>query len=67
MRIHPPTKQAKSKAERSVIGRLAGAGVPEIEIREAIALMRSGESDLLARVIAGDLDLARALRIARSR
>jgi hypothetical protein len=51
----------------AAIGRLASAGIPETEIRQAIALMRTGRVDLLARVIAGDLDVARALRLARSR
>jgi hypothetical protein len=65
-RIRHPAKQVKSKAERTVIGRLAAADIPEGEIHTAIELMRTGDTDLLQRVIAGDLDLARAWRIARS-
>jgi hypothetical protein len=62
-----PIQEAKPKTELAVTGRLAGAGIPEAEIRQAIALMRTGRADLLARVIAGDLDVARARRLARSR
>jgi hypothetical protein len=66
--IHPVVaKQAKPKAELAVTGRLAGAGIPEVDIRRAIALMRTGRADLLARVIAGKLDVARARRLARPR
>jgi hypothetical protein len=56
----------KSKSEADVIGRLAGTGISETDIRNAIALMRTGRVDLLAQVIAGELDIARARRLARS-
>jgi hypothetical protein len=60
--IRYPTKRAKTE----IVDRLAGAGVPETEIHAAIALARTGRSDLLARVIAGEIDIARARRLARS-
>jgi hypothetical protein len=66
MGISLSTKIAKGReAELAAIGRLAGAGIPETEIRQAIALMRTGRADLLALVIAGDLDVARARCLAR--
>ena len=65
MHIPPSAKLAKSELA-AVTGRLAGAGIPETAIRRALALIRSGREDLLARVIAGELDLERAWRIARS-
>ena len=56
-----PIQQAKPKTELAVTGRLVGAGIPETEIRQAIALMRTGCA-VLARVIAGDLEPARVRR-----
>jgi hypothetical protein len=67
MRITYSTTKQKSPAEAEVVDRLVGTGIPENAVDMAVALMRSGRSDLLARVIAGELGLARALHIARAR
>jgi hypothetical protein len=67
-----PTKLPKipqvASTERATTDRVAAAlGIDPAEVRQAILLARSGRVDLLDRVLAGHLDLRRALQVARVR
>jgi hypothetical protein len=51
----------------TIVERLIAAGNSPTAVSEAIALIRTGRADLLDQVIAGELGVARALRIAKLR
>jgi hypothetical protein len=69
MRIAYSTANPKSFPTEieAITDRLVASGYAKNEVGMAVALMRSGRTDLLARVISGELDVPRAWRIARSR
>jgi hypothetical protein len=49
----------------AIVERLVGAGIRAEAIAEAINLLRTGRADLIDDVIAGRLEVSRALKIAR--
>jgi hypothetical protein len=55
------------RLEHDLIDRLADRGIEPAEIRHAIALIRSGRAELIQAVLDGDLELHRALQVARAR
>jgi hypothetical protein len=53
--------------QRAVTARLTACGIPPTVIDHAIEVARSGDVDLLQRLIAGEIDVAQALTLARRR
>ena len=51
----------------AIVERLTNAGIRAGVVRQAIALLRTGQADLIEDVIAGRLPVERACRIARQR
>jgi hypothetical protein len=59
------SSRIKPGPEHEVIARLVGAGITAGDIAKAIALVQSGQADLIQAAIDRRLELADALRLAR--
>jgi hypothetical protein len=67
--IPEPTADASvdPHSQAAIVARLVGAGIRADVVRQAIALLRTGQVDLVEAVITGRLSVERACRIARAR
>lgn len=63
----PKIPQAASAEQETALRVASALNIDPSKVRSAILLVRTGRTDLLGAVIAGDLDLCRALQLARVR
>jgi hypothetical protein len=62
---HQPSHSVNSQS--AIIARLVASGICAEVVGDAIALLRTGRADLIQQVTDGELDVARALKIAKKR